>query len=71
MIEKTREKVNLYINENKNIFKSFEVFVKDGKKLVFWKGGEFIQDKKNKVYSMTQNNKKITSYKIKKEEEKK
>jgi len=47
----------LYTNYKKTQYKDFTQFVRNGQKLVFWQGGEFLEDPKTGEYIRRQNNK--------------
>ncbi len=57
MTKKTGEIVMLYTNYKKTQYKDFTQFVRNGQKLVFWQGGEFLEDPENGEYIRRQNNK--------------
>ena len=44
MTKKTGEIVTLYTNYKKTQNKDFTQFVRNGKNLVFWQGGEFLEN---------------------------
>ncbi len=57
MTKKTGDIVMLYTSYKKTQYKDFTQFVRNGQKLVFWQGGEFLEDPKTGEYIRRQNNK--------------
>ena len=57
MIKKTGDIVMLYTNYKRSQYKDFEQFVRNGQKLVFWQGGEFLENPETGEYIRQVNNK--------------
>ena len=51
MTKKTGDIVTLYTNYKRTQYKDFEQFVRDGQKLVFWQGGEFLENPETGDYA--------------------
>jgi len=50
MTKKTGDIVMLYTNYKKTQYKEFTQFIRDEQKLVFWQGGEFLENPETGEY---------------------
>lgn len=57
MTKETGDIVTLYTNYKKTQYKDFTQFVRNGQKLVFWQGGEFLENPETGEYIRRHDNK--------------